>query len=69
MIDDFTLPNYKMKDCQTAKYDWLDCERAGEDCLIDLLGGSMGGAGRTCQTHARSARNRHARVTGTENTR
>ena len=41
MIDDFTLPNYKMKDCQTAKYDWLDCWGAGEDCLIDLLGGSM----------------------------
>ena len=40
MIDDFTLPNYKMKDCQTVKYDWLVCKGAGEDCLIDLLGGA-----------------------------
>lgn len=42
MIDDFTLPNYKMKDCQTVKYDWFAGEGAGEDWLIDLLsGGSM----------------------------
>ena len=41
-----------MKDCQTVKY----------DCLIDLLGMEQEGAGRVCQTHARSARNRHGQV-------
>ena len=34
----FTMPNYKMKDCQTVKYDWLDCERAGER-LFDWFAG------------------------------
>ena len=38
MIDDFTLPNYKMKDCQTVKYDLIRLLGVGEDCLIDLLG-------------------------------
>ena len=38
----FTLLNCKMKDCQTVKYDWLVCEGAGEDCWIDLLGGTGG---------------------------
>lgn len=49
----FTLPNYKMKDCQTVKYGCLDYW--GEDWLIDLLGE----LGRVCQTHARGAKNRH----------
>ena len=46
MIDDFTLPNYKMKDCQTVKYDWLVCWGAGKNWLVDLLGKEQEGAGR-----------------------
>ena len=37
MIDDFTLPNYKMKDCQTVKYDWLVCWSKGR--LLDWFAG------------------------------
>ena len=45
-----------MKDCQTIKYDWLVCEGAGEDCLIDLLGEELGGFARRMHE---GAMNRH----------
>ena len=66
------MPNCKMKDCQTVKYDWLVklgmIGRLISVYVRELLDGlieksndwfTKQRAERVCQTHAQGAKNRH----------